>query len=44
MKVMCDMEGWEVRWSATAGQQMMDWTMSGEWPHAERALVAIEAK
>jgi hypothetical protein len=44
MKVMCDIDGWDVRWSATLGQQTMDWTISGECPHASRALVAIEAK
>jgi hypothetical protein len=44
MNVMCEIEGCDVRWSATLGQQTTDWTMSGEWPHASRALVAIEAK
>lgn len=44
MKVMCDIDGCDVRWSATSGQQTTDWTMSGEWPHASRARVAIEAK
>lgn len=44
MNVMCEMSGWDVRWSATSGQQTTDWTISGEWPHALRARVAIEAK
>lgn len=41
---MCDIEGCDVRWSATLGQQTTDWTMSGEYPHASRALVAMEVK
>jgi hypothetical protein len=44
MNVMCDMDGWDVRWSATLGQQTTDCTMSGEWPHASRARVAMDAK
>lgn len=44
MKVMCEMDGCEVRWSATLGQQTTDWTMSGECPQASRALVTMEVK
>jgi hypothetical protein len=44
MNVMCEMDGCEVRWSATLGQQMTDWTMSGEWPQASSARVAMEVK
>jgi hypothetical protein len=44
MKVMCDINGWDVRWSATLGQQTTDCTMSGEWPQASRAFAAIDAK
>lgn len=41
---MWDMEEWDVRWSATLGQHTTDCTMSGEWPQASRARVAIEVK
>ena len=44
MNVMWAMSGWEVRCSATLGQQLTDCTMCGECPHAVRAEVAIEAK
>jgi hypothetical protein len=44
MKVMWAISGCEVRCEATSGQQMTGWTMSGEWPQARRAEVAIEAK
>ena len=44
MKVMCEMAGCEVRWSATLGQQTTDWAMSGECPLASRARVAMEVK
>jgi hypothetical protein len=41
---MCDMDGWDVRCSATLGQQTTDCTMSGECPHASSARVAIDVK
>lgn len=44
MNVMWAIEGCDVRWSATEGQHTTDWTISGEWPHAMRACVAILVK
>jgi hypothetical protein len=44
MKVKWEIAGWEVRWSATDGQQVMGWTRWGEWPQAERAERAMEMK
>jgi hypothetical protein len=44
MNVICDIDGCDVRWSATIGQQTTDCTMSGECPQASRARVAMEVK
>lgn len=42
MNVMWLIDGWEVRWDATVGQQTMGCIILGEWPHAERAVRAME--
>ena len=44
MNVRWEIEGCEVRWEATAGQQTTDWMMWGEWPQDVRAARAIEEK
>ena len=44
MNVRCEIEGWEVRWGAVVGQQVMGWIRCGECPVARRAFCPIEAK
>ena len=41
MKVICAMDGCEVRWLAVSGQQTMGWINSGECPQALSALLAM---
>ena len=44
MNVICEILGWEVRWSATEGQQKTVCTRFGECPHAVRAPLTMLVK
>ena len=44
MNVMCEIEGWEVRWEAVFGQHTRGWMRLALWPQAVSAVRTMVVK